>query len=61
VGVFLDIINKPSVFSPKEIDIGIPLQPEPDLVAMITEPSDWTTPYYAFVEHKIPPTDKTEV
>ena len=35
VGVFLDIIHKPSVSPPKEIDVGIPLQPEPALVAMV--------------------------
>ena len=59
-GVFLDIIHTPSVFPPKEIDIGIPLQPEPALVAMIVEPSDWTAPYVAFLEHKILPNNETE-
>src|SRR4051812_6178215 len=44
-GLFLNIITKPSVSPPREIDIGAPLQPEAALVALIAEPEDWTTSY----------------
>src|SRR3954467_8665100 len=44
-GIFLDTITKPSVSPPREIDIGIPLQPAAALVALIVEPADWTTSY----------------
>ena len=39
-GVFLDMITKPSVSPPREFDIGVPLQPEAALVALVTEPDD---------------------
>ena len=59
-GVFLDTITKPSVSPPREIDIGVPLQPEAALVALIAEPEDWTTPYIAYLEGGTLPADKTD-
>ena len=41
-GAFLDIIDKPSVIVPKEIDLAVPLAPGSDLVAILGEDVDWT-------------------
>src|SRR4051794_4880414 len=49
-GVFLDTITKPSVSPPRGIDIGVPLQPQAALVALIAEPEDWTRPYITYLE-----------
>jgi hypothetical protein len=43
-GVFLDILDHPLVLPPKEIDIGIPLDPEQALVAVAESTDDWTHP-----------------
>jgi transposase InsO family protein len=59
-GVFFDVITKPSITPPKEIDLGIPLAPDPTLVAIIGEDDDWTHPYIAYLEHRILPKDETE-
>src|SRR3954463_15385810 len=59
-GVFLDTITKHSVSPPREIDIGIPLQPEEALVALIAKPSDWIAPYVAYLEGGTLPADQTE-
>src|SRR4051812_19413361 len=59
-GVFLDTITKPSVSTPREIDIGVPLQPEAALVALIAEPEDWTRPYMANLEGGTLPADETD-
>src|SRR4051812_38580056 len=59
-GVFLDTITKPSVSLPREIYIGVPLQPEVALVALVTEPYDWTKPYNAYLEAVTLPADETD-
>src|SRR3954466_2311413 len=59
-GVFLHTITKPSVSPPREIDIGVPLQPEAALVALITEPDDWTRLYVAYLEAGTLPADETD-
>src|SRR4051812_46291322 len=59
-GVFLDTITKPSVSPPREIDIGVPLQPEVALVALAAEPYDWTRPYVAYLEAGTLPADETD-
>src|SRR4051812_4728419 len=58
--VFLDTITKPSVSPPREIDIGISLQPKVAMVALIAEPSDWTAPYVAYLEGGTLPADEIE-
>src|SRR3954469_17807765 len=60
VGVFLDTITKPSVSPPKEIRIGLPLQPEAALVALIAELDDWTAPYTADLEGGTLPADERD-
>src|SRR3954467_10457609 len=60
VGVFLDMITKPSVSPPRENDIGVPLQPGAALVALIAEPDDWTKPYIAYLEAGTLPADQTD-
>ncbi len=59
-GVFLDTITKPSVSPPREIDIGVALQPETALVALVTEPDDWTKSYIAYLEAGTLPADETD-
>ena len=48
-GAFLDIIDKPSVTMPKEIDLVILLAPGSDLVTILGEYVDWTYPYIAYL------------
>ena len=59
-GVFFDVIDKPSVSPPKEIDIAVPPAPDPQLVAVVGETHDWTAPYIAYLEHGTLPKDETE-
>jgi hypothetical protein len=59
--VFIDIIDKPSVSAPREIDITEPLAPDSTLVAMATDSNDWTTPYITYLDHQVLPQVETEV
>jgi hypothetical protein len=59
-GVFLDILDRPLVLPPKQIELGIPLTPDSALVTVATTTSDWTEPYIAYLKHKVLPEDETE-
>ena len=59
-GVFLDILDRPSVLPPKEIDLGVPLAPESALVVVAEPADDCTTPYIAYLERKVLPKDEAE-
>jgi hypothetical protein len=59
-GVVLNVIDKPSVSIPKEIDIAEPLALDFTLVAMATYSTNWTAPYIAYLDHKVLPQDETE-
>jgi hypothetical protein len=59
-GVFLDIIDKPSISDPKEIDIAEPLASDSTLVVMAMKSIDWTTPYIIYLDHQVLPQDEME-
>ena len=59
-GVFLNILDRPSVLPPKEIDLGVPLAPESTLVAVAEPANERTAPYIAYLEHKVLPKDEEE-
>ncbi|KAM0881796.1 hypothetical protein ACQ4PT_032718 [Festuca glaucescens] len=59
-GVFLDILTRPSVQPPKEIDIAEPPAPDSVLVAVTAESGDWTEPYMNFLERQVLPVDESE-
>src|SRR3954467_10705404 len=59
-GVFLDVISKPSILPPKEVDLGVPLDPEQALVAVAEPENDWTAPFLAYLEHGTLPIDEME-
>jgi ribonuclease HI len=59
-GIFLHIIDKPSVSIPKEIDIAEPLALDSTLVAMATDSINWTAPYITYLDHQVLPQDETE-
>jgi len=59
-GIFLDIITRPSVAPPKEIELANPLPPDSVLVSVVTATPDWTVPYFAYLENQTLPMDEVE-
>jgi hypothetical protein len=59
-GVFLDILTRPSMRPPSEIDIVDPPAPDLVLVAVASEFGDWMEPYMNYLERQILPMDEVE-
>ncbi|KAM0857690.1 hypothetical protein ACQ4PT_048314 [Festuca glaucescens] len=59
-GVFLDIISRPSVQPPREIEIAELPPADSTLVAVVTEIGDWIDPYMNFLERQALPMDEAE-
>ncbi|KAM0879176.1 hypothetical protein ACQ4PT_034415 [Festuca glaucescens] len=59
-GVFLDILTRPSVRPPSEIDIAEPPAPDSVLVAVATGAGDWMEPYMNYLERQVLPRDEAE-
>ena len=51
-GVFLDSIHNPSIKPPTEIELARPPSPEPALVALALQATDWRLPYIDFLTTK---------
>ncbi|KAM0870827.1 hypothetical protein ACQ4PT_039776 [Festuca glaucescens] len=60
-GVFLDVLTRPSVRPPREIDITEPPAPDSVLDAVTTDAGDWSEPYMNYLERQILPMDEAEV
>jgi len=46
-GIFLDVITRPSITPPKEIELVFPAEPDSILVSVVQTIADWTEPYIA--------------
>ncbi|XP_051222153.1 uncharacterized protein [Lolium perenne] len=60
LGLFLDILTRPSVWPPREVDIAEPLAPDSVLVEVASNVGDWTEPYMNYLERQIFPMDERE-
>jgi hypothetical protein len=59
-GIFLDILTRPSLRPPREIDIAEPPSPDLVLVAVASDAGDWTEPYMNYLERQTLPMDEKE-